>query len=652
MFKKWTVLLILVFAIFLSGCDVIFEDNPQEQNGDFQEPSGENPGLPDDDIIMFNVDFKTLFNHDEITISVPEGETFTAPDVVREGYTFIGWYLSDDEGTTFEASWDFDVDVISSDMVLYAQWEINQYEVIFNLGEGHDLITIKDDFDTVIDVPMVPEKEGHTFIGWSPEAPTRIPTENITVTAQWEINNYTLTQQVIYHASIDSLSLGNWNSSLLTTDGRLYVWGAAFSTQISMPSHSPDRLRPQEITRHFDLRPNEHIKTIALGGLHHAIITTDDRVFTWGNNQYGELGNGTWQTNLTPTDITEQFNLRTNEVITLIMTGSRNSAALSSQGRVFTWGENEYGQIGDGTKENRNLPTDITSQFNLMGGDTIIDLSFAASSYVAVSAHGRVYTWGGNNWGQLGDETTQDRDRPTEITSLFNLHTNDQIIRVQMGASHGLALSEEGKLYAWGANWSGQLGHGTFNDLPRPTNITEHLNLSDDETILHMYASWSNSAALTSKHRVLIWGSNEREQIGNDSMDNQMVPLDITERFGLEPDEYISSLTLGYDHIAALTSHDRLFTWGNNENGQLGNGTQTNNSTPEEMNLTIDFQSITLFFNEEVAFGTSVDLGQPTRDGYTFDGWYLDRALTEPFEMTTMPAEHIILYGAWVKQDS
>jgi alpha-tubulin suppressor-like RCC1 family protein len=132
-------------------------------------------------------------------------------------------------------------------------------------------------------------------------------------------------------------------------------------------------------------------------------------------NGSGQLGDNTVTRRLAPTEITSNFNLGSNDKIISLSLGNAHSSALSSNGRVFTWGWNGWGQLGDNTVNRRLAPTEITSKFNLGSNDKIISLSLGNSHSSALSSIGRVFTWGWNGWGQLGDNTTSDKSLPTEI---------------------------------------------------------------------------------------------------------------------------------------------------------------------------------------------------------------------------------------------
>ncbi|MCK7488537.1 MAG: hypothetical protein MZU97_25865 [Bacillus subtilis] len=226
----------------------------------------------------------------------------------------------------------------------------------------------------------------------------------------------------------------------------------------------------------------ETITHVSLGYLHSSAITSSGRIFTWGANFYGRLGDGTTTHRSTPVEITARFNLSGGETICHVSLGNQHSAALTSTGRIFTWGRNEYGQLGDGTSTNQSTPVEITARFSLSAGETITQVSLGGDRSAALTSTGRFFTWGSNGFGRLGDGTTTNRFTPVEITSNFVLSAGETITQVSLGIDHSSALTSTGRIFTWGSNDWGQLGDGTATRTT-PVEITSNFILSAGETI-------------------------------------------------------------------------------------------------------------------------------------------------------------------------
>jgi alpha-tubulin suppressor-like RCC1 family protein len=385
--------------------------------------------------------------------------------------------------------------------------------------------------------------------------------------------------------TITSISLGGYHSSAITSEGRVFIWGDNEYGRLG-DGTTIDRYTRTEITSQFNLNSGETITSISLGSSHSSALSSTGRVFTWGYNAKGQLGDGTTIDRYTPTEITSQFNLNSGETITSITLGYWNSSALSSTGRVFTWGWNDDGQLGDGTTTNRTTPTEITSQFNFTAGETITSVSLGWQHSSAFTSEGRVFTWGKNDDGQLGDGTTTSRLTPTEITSQFNFTEGETITSISLGGYHSSAITSEGRVFIWGKNEFAQLGDGTTTSRLTPTEITSQFNLNAGETITSISLGSFHSSAITSEGRVFTWGWNDYSQLGDGTTLSRENPTEITSQFNLNAGETITSMALGaWNYSSAITSEGRVFIWGSNYYGQLGDGTTTDRSSPYEISI-------------------------------------------------------------------
>jgi uncharacterized repeat protein (TIGR02543 family) len=127
--------------------------------------------LDDSDVHTIEVTFNSMGGSEVDSVFVEPGSKVQAPSITREGFSLEGWFLSENEGETFDQKWDFDDFIVNFDLILYAKWSINQYTITFNTGGGNLVNPMTQDFETAIDHIATPEKEGYTFIGWYPEIP-------------------------------------------------------------------------------------------------------------------------------------------------------------------------------------------------------------------------------------------------------------------------------------------------------------------------------------------------------------------------------------------------------------------------------------------------------------------------------------------------
>jgi alpha-tubulin suppressor-like RCC1 family protein len=398
---------------------------------------------------------------------------------------------------------------------------------------------------------------------------------------------------------IVSISLGFMYSSALSSNGRVFTWGSNSHGELG-DGTTEGKLLPTEITSKFNLAYGDKIIALTLGGNHASALSWNGRVFTWGDNNFGNIGDGTVSSDGyvfssenkrgIPTEITNNFNLGAYDKIVAISRGDGHSSAISFSGRVFTWGSNSHGELGDGTKGVKNyksLPTEITPKFKLNADDKIVAISLGNGHSSAISCSGRVFTWGSNFFGQLGDRTVTDKSLPTEITYNFNLEYRDKIVAVSLGNNNSSALSLNGCVFTWGENDHGTLGNGRKIAIPYPIELDYKINSSLDVTdkIVAISLGYQSSSALSLNGSVFTWGKNESGKLGDgEDVWEKLVPSEITYNFDLDDEDKIVAVSLGTNnHASAISLSGRVYTWGENLSGELGDGTTTDKTYPIEI---------------------------------------------------------------------
>lgn len=590
-------------------------------------------------------------------------QTFNGPitkpeDPTRDGYIFSGWYYEQWFNTLFQFS-----TMPAQNLTLYAKWDPISYTITYVLNGGVKDPNSPTTYTIMRSVELnEPTKIGYHFDGWfanetfggTPVASISSGTmHNLTFYAKWSINEYSIDYQVVKSnpqmtsginlqtgETIAQVALGHSHSAVLTSFGRLFMWGSNQSGQLGIVATN-NQLIPLEITHRFTLSTGEKIAYIALGSWHTAVLTSSGRLFMFGLNNYGQLGDGTTTNRFIPTEITNRFSLSSSEKINEVVLSSHNSASISSSGKIFMWGHNQHGQIGDGTTTQRLIPTNITYRFPLLASDFIISVSMRASTVGALSSSGRMFMWGYNGNGQIGDNTTTQRHIPTEITSRFTLSPTDKINQISIGDGHSSALTYERKLFMWGSNGDLQLGDGSITSKSVPTDITSRFNLSPDDRIKEVSLGSFHSAAISEHGRIFLWGSNYSQQVYNSPFTFGVHQRERTHEFVLEDEDEIVHVVLGTSHSSLLTERS-FYLWGLNSSGQLGNGLTTNTPIPYKLANYENYQSI----HRETYIYQSQTHGYETEfDGYMFDGWYSDITLSKPYNFMSMPAYNITLYA-------
>ena len=293
--------------------------------------------------------------------------------------------------------------------------------------------------------------------------------------------------------------------------------------------------------------------SISVGGYHSLTLKSDGTVWSWGRNNFGQLGNGKKR----KTNIPIQVNNL--EDVIAIASGTWHSMALKSDGSVWTWGLNNHGQLGDGTFKNRKTPVQVT------GLTDVIAIAGGYLHSLALKSDGTVWAWGCNWSGQLGNETIVGASEiPIQVNSLSGISA------IACGSDHGLAIrSSDDTIWAWGNNYYGQLGNGSGANSTAPVLVN---GLSGVSKVVGGYI---HSIALVSDGTVWTWGNNRYGQLGEGSTtEERRTPVQV-----MDIDNITNIATKGW-HNLALSSDGRVFAWGNNSNGQLGDGTRSERNIP------------------------------------------------------------------------
>lgn len=248
-----------------------------------------------------------------------------------------------------------------------------------------------------------------------------------------------------------SVSAGNQHSLGIKSDGTLWAWGNNLYGQLG-DGTTTSRSIPTQIGSATWL-------SVAAGPFHNLGLKSDGTLWVWGNNLWGQLGDGTTTSRSIPTQIGTATNW-----VTIATGGGSFSLGIKSDGTLWAWGQNMYGQLGDGTTTTRYTPTRIGTANNW--------LSVAAGTYysLGIKSNGTAYAWGLNNFGQLGDGTIFQRHAPTQIGTNW--------VSVIGGGFHSLGRKKDGSAYAWGINVYGALGDGTTTGVTTPKQISSAPNFT------------------------------------------------------------------------------------------------------------------------------------------------------------------------------
>ncbi|MDR2018645.1 MAG: hypothetical protein LBQ00_07225 [Syntrophobacterales bacterium] len=267
-------------------------------------------------------------------------------------------------------------------------------------------------------------------------------------------------------------------------------------------------ITPMTATPAFSVTP-----MLAGGNGHTLALKSDGTVWAWGSNEYGQLGNGlggTANNRSAPVQVKDENNVGYLSDVIALADGGDHSLALDRDGTVWAWGHNDYGQLGNNSIDRLPHSTPV----RVKGKDGVGYLSgmkalvAAYDHSLVLASDGTVWAWGHNEYGELGDGHTANQPTPVQmLDSSGQIFTG--VIALAGGEEHTLALAGDGKVWAWGFNMFGELGNGISDFFSHPIPVQA---LSDVKTIA---AGLFRSLALRDDGTVWGWGSNSGGQLGD-----------------------------------------------------------------------------------------------------------------------------------------
>jgi alpha-tubulin suppressor-like RCC1 family protein len=341
-----------------------------------------------------------------------------------------------------------------------------------------------------------------------------------------------------------SVAAGEYHTCALTSDGAVQCWGDNGKGQLGN-----DNLRGSTTPVTVSDLP-VGIVSIASGSQHNCALNSTGGVSCWGDNTFGQLGNGTQITSGVPVDVSA-----ISGDVVAIAAGGAQTCALSVAGDVWCWGDNRSGQIGDGTTIQTSIPVRVIGLSN-----PVVSISVGAQHACALTADGSVLCWGDNANGQLGNGTQNASNIPVAVNGLNNV-----ISAIAAGGQHTCALATDGGVKCWGDNSLGQLGNGNG---AKGVVSTKPVDVTGLATGVVGIAASSQTCAVKFDGSVLCWGDNLSGQLSVGGTTLSTVPVPVP---GLT--EGISAIAAGYSHTCVMTTAGSLQCVGDNSFGQLGDGT-------------------------------------------------------------------------------
>ena len=508
------------------------------------------------------------------------------PDPAREGFLFDGWF-------TGSIAYDFSKPV-DKDLTLTAKWtesQNNKWSISPDKGSqlGRESTTI------------IPPDKASQGIRFSQVSGGRN-------------SNYAF-----------SLAVGS--------DGNAYAWGNNRYGQLGDGTRTnrttPVMVRKPDPKTYPDLPADFTYVQVSAGGAHSLALGSDGYAYAWGYNSSGQLGN-----NNSGEDTYSSVPVRVRDPAspadaskglqaTQVSAGGWHSLALGGDGNAYAWGNNRYGQLGDGTTTNRTMPVmvrkpDPKTYPDLPADFTYVQVSAGGWHSLALGGDGNAYAWGWNHYGQLGNNNSGEDTyssvpvRVRDPASPADASKGLQATQVSAGDGHSLALGGDGNAYAWGWNHYGQLGNNnsgedTYSSVPvRVRDPASPADASKGLQATQVSAGDGHSLALGGDGNAYAWGYNSTGQLGNNNSSDSSVPVrvrDPASPANASKELQATQVSAGGWYSLAVGGDGNAYAWGWNHYGQLGNNSTSRSTVPVPVAFNLQLVITGVRFDQTPASG-------------------------------------------------
>jgi alpha-tubulin suppressor-like RCC1 family protein len=314
-----------------------------------------------------------------------------------------------------------------------------------------------------------------------------------------------------------------------------------------------------------------NVSKVAAGYDHSLAVISDGSVWSWGSNTSGQLGTGSTQSSASP-----QLVPGISGTVTQVAAGWYHSLALASDGTVWAWGDNQYGELGDGNVAQSDTPVKL-------GLSNVTQIAAGDDWSLALRSDGTVWAWGNNLYNELGEQVPDVYDAsdvPVQVTGLSG------VTQIAAGASFGMAVETTVKLgfvrhslWTWGQNTFGQVGNGQLTDIFSPGGVIDPYQVPGIPAPATIAAGFEFAMMVGTDGSVWGWGQDTWGNLGVGSGTGFIYSPTQT----LNPGSGIIQLAAGEDHVLGLRSDGTVVAWGDNLNGQLGDGMTTASVIPVQV---------------------------------------------------------------------
>ena len=260
---------------------------------------------------------------------------------------------------------------------------------------------------------------------------------------------------------------------------------------------------------------------VAGGGSTGYGLGSDGNIYAWGSNSNGQLGNNSTTDSSVPVPVNTPAGVPAGFTFTAVAANYSSGYGLGSDGNIYAWGANTNGQLGNNSTTDSSVPVQVNTPAGVPAGFTFTAVAAGASTGYGLGSDGNIYAWGWNLFGQLGNDSTTQSLVPVPVNTPTGVSAGFTFTAVAAGYYNGYGLGSDGNIYAWGVNTNGQLGNNSTIESHVPVQVNTPAGVSPGFMFTAVAAASGTSYGLGSDGNVYAWGANNYGQLGNNSTISQ-----------------------------------------------------------------------------------------------------------------------------------
>ena len=378
--------------------------------------------------------------------------------------------------------------------------------------------------------------------------------------------------------SLTALGASYDYTCLVMDNNQMKCWGSNYGAFLGMGSQGGNSHTPVSVN---DVDSSSccltNVTETSPDGRHTAALTENGEIYVWGEDYSGQVGHG----HISCFGVCNQPHgpsvMPGSRTFLTVATGVWHTCAITEPDMaLWCWGENEDGQLGTGDNMDRNAPT----QIELPQGRHPVSINAGWASTCVVLDNGSGMCWGKNDFGHLGDGTYNDRNEPTPISVL---PSNRSLVAMDLGAGHTCGILDDGMVHCWGngtfsnSTSGGRLGDGTDTSSTYPRAVS----LPVGRTAISIDAGIDHTCAILDDSSAVCWGLNAQGQLGDGTTTNSTTPVSVSMPSGLG----VAEISAGWIHSCAVATNASVYCWGYHGEGALGLGEDVDSDVPAYVDL-------------------------------------------------------------------